>query len=85
MNEQEDKSQEIENWEVLGMKKYAVTIAEAAELTRLSSHTFRKAIREGHLPVYRVGRRILVPVKELEAFIGVESTQGLSTQEVQHG
>ena len=62
-------------WEVLGMEKLAISILEAAELTSLSSHMIRKQINNGELAVYRVGRRILIPIGALHDLLGIEQTQ----------
>jgi excisionase family DNA binding protein len=49
--------------------RLAVTIAEAAQMTTLSQFTVRDEIKAGRLKATRVGRRVLIPVAELERFV----------------
>jgi excisionase family DNA binding protein len=49
--------------------RLAVTVAEAAQMTTLSQDMVRDEIRAGRLKVTRVGRRVLIPVAELERFV----------------
>jgi excisionase family DNA binding protein len=48
------------------MEKMSVGLQEAGQLTGLSQHTFRKLVHKGKIKAARVGRRILIPVRELE-------------------
>ncbi len=48
------------------MEPLAVDVREAARLTSLSPYTIRRYIRKGRIRAVRVGRRVLVPVAELE-------------------
>lgn len=52
-----------------------LTVAEAAEVLRLSEWSVREAIKRGDLRAVRIGGRILVPVAVLDALIdgGVQS------------
>jgi excisionase family DNA binding protein len=52
------------------MVRLAVTLAEACSMTSLSIWTIRKAIKSGQLKTTKVGRRVLVPMRELERFVG---------------
>lgn len=51
------------------MTAISVPVAEAARLAGVSSDTIRAAINLMDLPAKRVGRRILVRVVDLEAWI----------------
>jgi excisionase family DNA binding protein len=48
-------------------------IPEVAELTRVSVHTVRRAIRNGQLRTVRAGARILIPRAELSAWLGLDT------------
>lgn len=52
------------------MEPLAVDVREAARLTSLSPYTIRRHIRKGALRAVRVGRRVLVPVGELQRLVG---------------
>jgi excisionase family DNA binding protein len=47
----------------------AVTIAEAAQMTSLSQFTIRDQIKVGRLKATKIGRRVVIPVRELERFV----------------
>jgi excisionase family DNA binding protein len=49
--------------------RLAVSLEDACVMTALSIWTIRKAIKSGQLKVTRVGRRVLVPMRELERFV----------------
>lgn len=49
--------------------KLSLSIAEAGESLGLSSRTIEQLIRTGQLPVKRVGRRVLLPVVALQAWL----------------
>lgn len=51
------------------MEKLTCTVQEASEALGLHHLTVRRAIDRGELPAVRVGRRILIPRKALEAFL----------------
>jgi excisionase family DNA binding protein len=53
----------------------AVDVQEAARLTSLSPYTVRAYIRQKKLRAVHVGRRLLVPVAELQRLVaeGIES------------
>lgn len=53
-------------WEKLPV---LLTLVEAATRSRLSSWTVRQAIHGGQLPVIAVGKRLLVPTTELQAWL----------------
>lgn len=52
-----------------GMEKLSVSLAEAEELTSISRFTIRRQIKLGVLNVARVGRRLVIPVAELEKLV----------------
>lgn len=47
----------------------AISVAEAANLLGISRNQAFKAVRRGELPSVRVGRRVLIPLERLEAFL----------------
>lgn len=49
--------------------RLALTIAQAAEAVGLSGRTLEELIRTGALRPVRVGRRVLLPVRELERWL----------------
>jgi len=69
-----ERSIEMEEGRLV-MQKLAITIREAAAATSLSTHTIRKYIRLGQIKVYRVGRRVLIPIESLEELLGITSPQ----------
>jgi|GEM_PF-1473236 len=54
----------------------AMTVEEAAEVLRLSRCTVLDLIGEGRLRVVRVGRRIIIPAKAIEAFLNPDCESG---------
>jgi excisionase family DNA binding protein len=55
------------------MERKAVNQREAAEALGVHPHTLRRLIAEGRIDVVRVGRRVLVPVAEIERFLEPQS------------
>jgi hypothetical protein len=51
------------------MQKLSVSLAEAEEMTSISRFTLRRQIKRGLLITGRVGRRLVIPVVELEKLI----------------
>jgi hypothetical protein len=51
------------------MEKLSVSLAEAEEMTSISRFTLRRQIKQGLLNTARVGRRLVIPVAELEKLI----------------
>ncbi len=51
------------------MEKIGVSLDEAAKLTSVSAFTLRRQIKAGKLKVARVGRRLVIPVSELEKLL----------------
>jgi len=49
----------------------AYTVAEAAQLTHLSSRTVRRAIKAGRLHAVHIGRAVRVPRDALAALLGL--------------
>ena len=50
-------------------KRLVLTVSEAAELLKIGRPCAYEAIRNGQLPVIRMGRRILVPRAALERLL----------------
>ncbi len=48
------------------LQPLAVSIADAARLLALSPHTIRLYVRQGKLQVVHFGRRISIPMNEIE-------------------
>ena len=48
----------------------ALTIDEAAEVLRLSRCTVLELVGEKRLRVVRVGRRVIIPIRAIEDFLG---------------
>lgn len=51
------------------MEKIGVSLEEAAKLTSVSAFTLRRQIKCGNLKVARIGRRVVIPVSELEKLV----------------
>jgi excisionase family DNA binding protein len=51
------------------MEKLGVSLDEAAKLTSVSAFTLRRQIKCGTLKVARIGRRLVIPVSELEKLV----------------
>lgn len=49
-----------------------LTVQEAADYLRISRGLAFAAVRDGSLPSVRIGRRILIPRRQLEALLGGE-------------
>jgi excisionase family DNA binding protein len=49
--------------------RLTVTVAEAAELLGISRGLAYELIQRGELPAMRLGRRIIVPVRAIEALL----------------
>ena len=48
------------------MESLTFTVDETAQLLRISRNSAYNLVREGRLPVVRLGRRLLVPKKGLD-------------------
>lgn len=48
-----------------------MTVEEAGHLLGISRRSAYRAVAAGHLPVIRLGRRILVPTHKLHALLGI--------------
>jgi excisionase family DNA binding protein len=51
------------------MERIGVSLDEAAKLTSVSAFTLRRQIKRGNLKVARVGRRVVIPLSELEKLL----------------
>jgi excisionase family DNA binding protein len=51
------------------MEKLGVSLDEAAKLTSVSAFTLRRQIKRGNLKVARIGRRVVIPLSELEKLV----------------
>jgi excisionase family DNA binding protein len=49
-----------------GMTTLTVDFEKAEEMTGVSRFTLRKYVKTGRLKVVRVGRRVVIPISELE-------------------
>jgi excisionase family DNA binding protein len=49
-----------------------LTVQEAADYLRISRGLAFAAVKDGSLPSVRIGRRILIPRRQLEALLGDE-------------
>ena len=57
-------------------KKAVITVTETAALLGIGRTSAYEAIRRGELPSLRIGRRLVVPVTQLLAALGVQSNNG---------
>jgi excisionase family DNA binding protein len=55
--------------EMMEHKKLALSVAEAAQMLSLCTKTVRHLIAAKELPARRIGRRVVVRVADLEAFL----------------
>lgn len=55
--------------QVAGQEKLAVTTQEAALMLSVSPRTIQNYIRAKLLPVRKIGRRTVIPVRSLELFL----------------
>ena len=55
--------------EELLMERIAVSLTEAEKMTSLSRFTLRRQIKCGALKATRVGRRLVIPISELEKLV----------------
>ena len=51
------------------MVKLSVGLQEAQEMTGVSHFTFRRMVKNGKIRAVRVGRRLLIPITELEKLV----------------
>lgn len=51
------------------MEKLSVSLAEAEEITSISRFTLRRQIKQGLLRTARVGRRLVIPMTELQKLV----------------
>ena len=58
------------------MTKLTVGLQEAQEMTGISHFTFRRMVRLGKIKAVRVGRRVLIPVTELEKLVKPSAGSG---------
>ncbi len=58
------------------MTKLSVGLQEAQEMTGISHFTFRRMVKQGKIEAARVGRRVLIPVSELEKLVKPGATSG---------
>jgi excisionase family DNA binding protein len=56
------------------MEPKAVNVTEAAKVLGLHPHTVRGMVEDGRLYSVRVGKRILIPVRELDRFLEPQTT-----------
>jgi excisionase family DNA binding protein len=58
------------------MTKLSVGLQEAQEMTGISHFTFRRMVKHGKIKAVRVGRRVLIPVAELEKLVKPGAVSG---------
>lgn len=51
------------------MERLAVDIPEAAHVLSVSPHTIRRYVRNNSIACIRIGRRVLIPISELERLV----------------
>ena len=56
------------------------SLVQASELTSLSVFTLKRQIRRGNLVATRIGRRVVIPAKELETFVRTGKSSGASVK-----
>ncbi len=61
-----------------GERMRYLTVAEVAELMRLSRMTVYRLVHGGELPAVRVGRSFRVPQDALDAYLRSHSVEGLA-------
>ena len=59
--------------------KLSLSIVEAAEALALSERTVENLIKDGRLPVVRVGRRVLLPVAGLTNWLSEQTENAEET------
>jgi excisionase family DNA binding protein len=64
------------------MAKLSVGLQEAQEMTGISHFTFRRMVRNGKIKAVRVGRRLLIPVTELEKLVKPGAVSATGRKEV---
>lgn len=63
-----------------GERMRYLTVAEVAELMRLSRMTVYRLVHGGELPAVRVGRSFRVPQDALDAYLRSHSVEGLADE-----
>jgi excisionase family DNA binding protein len=58
------------------MTKLSVGLQEAGQMTGISHFTFRRMIKQGKIRAARVGRRVLIPMSELEKLVKPGAASG---------
>jgi excisionase family DNA binding protein len=61
--------------------KLAFTVEEAADLLSIGRSFFYELLAEGRIGVVRLGRRVIVPKTELQAFLDREAAYGPRTED----
>ena len=56
-------------------ERICVSAKEAAELMGLSQPTFRKLMRTDGFPVFRVAKKCVIPLSELERWLAERATK----------
>jgi excisionase family DNA binding protein len=62
----------------MDMDTLTVDFEKAEEMTGVSRFTLRKYVKTGRLKVVRVGRRVVVPVSELEKMFSTGAVSSLA-------
>lgn len=61
--------------------KMAMTIEEAAEYTSIGRNTMRQLVEWKMIPVFRVGRKILIPTDALKGFLQLNQNVDLRNKD----
>ncbi len=56
--------------------RITLTVEEVASLLGLGRTAAYEAARRGEIPIRRLGRRVLIPVPALQAWLGIENGGG---------
>jgi excisionase family DNA binding protein len=60
-------------------ERLTLTVIEAAELLGVSRNSLYEAVRKGEVPHLRIGRRIVIPRRQLESLLdGLVGGAGVS-------
>jgi len=58
--------------DLLAEGRDVLTVPEAAEILHISNGLAYEGVRSGEIPALRVGRRFIVPVRQLATLLGVD-------------
>jgi excisionase family DNA binding protein len=64
------------------LRRELLTTSEVCEVTRLAPRTIAQKIKDGSLPVVRIGRNVRIASDDLEAWIDRMKQQSATPEEV---